>query len=86
MKVCALFIFVFSLSAAASEETFSVADVVRCSTSNGILVGQIISLRSDTAANVEWMSGDAISTDFNLQKSCVNITNWSNSSERSLYR
>lgn len=82
MKICALLVFLFSLSAAASEETFSVSDVVSCSTSSGVLVGQILSLRSDTAANIEWMSVDTMSTDFNLQKSCVNITNWSNSTER----
>jgi hypothetical protein len=84
MKVCVLLVFVFSLSASASEEIFSVADVVSCSTSNGTLIGQVTSLRSDSAANIEWMNGDTMSTDFNLQKSCVNITNWSNSSDRSI--
>ncbi len=83
MKTSALFFFVFSLSVAASEETFILSDVVNCHTTNGVLVGQIVSLRSDTAADIEWMNGDTMSTDFNLKKSCVNITNWSNNSDKS---
>jgi hypothetical protein len=77
MKICALFALVFSLSVAANEETFNVSDVVNCSTSSGVLVGQIVSLGSDTTADIEWMGGDTMSTDFDLKKSCVNITNWS---------
>ena len=81
MKIGVLFIFLVSLSAAASDEKFNRYDVVSCSTSNGILVGRILSLDSDTSADVEWMSGDQMSTEFNLAKSCVNITNWSNASD-----
>lgn len=78
MKTCALLMIMFSLSAAASEESFNLFDVVHCSTSSGVLVGQIVSLGSDISADVAWMNGETMSTDFNLKKSCVNITNWSN--------
>jgi hypothetical protein len=82
MKIGVLFFFLISLSAAASDETFNRSDVVSCSTSKGMLVGRILSLDSDTSADVEWMSGDQISTEFDLAKSCINITNWSNASDK----
>jgi hypothetical protein len=84
MRSFIVFSCIFSLPGAFASETFNNLDLVNCYTSNGLLVGQIQSMRSETAAEVAWMNGDGMSSDFNLKRSCVNITNWANDSEKKI--